>query len=501
MLKQEKWFFFAKSLPAEVNHKWTSADSFGLNSHLNKIFKIGAEMKKNIPLFTAVILLLNFQSLSAQITYSSPPDSTIVIYPGQVIKYYYTYNSNGSPTEDESVYFVDNEISQSWRTVYEYDENNNKTLKLRQKQDSTGWGNYDKIEYEYDTNNNLIFEFEQFWVDSVWVDTDRRTIEYNTEGKPITEIFEYWFIDKWNLDYRLDREYNENGLLSMLTEVTEFLGSLFNSKRDTFAYDSDGNLLEQIEQRYADSVWAPYKQYLHKYSNGMLDTTTFSWWEDTFWDPFDRTIFTYNNNKDKTHETVQLFQDSAWVNRSQDTWVYSQLNKVEEYFTSYWVSEAWDKDAGYVYEYDSEGNNIFQQIGNWENGAYSSEGLIAPLTLKVSDDLEFVYSGTSFTAFFSSSVTSVNESEFIPVNFKLEQNYPNPFNPTTRIKYQVSSNENVTIKVFDSIGREVTTLISKQLQPGVYEVDFNASAFSSGIYFYMIQAGDFVQTKKMLLIK
>jgi len=88
-----------------------------------------------------------------------------------------------------------------------------------------------------------------------------------------------------------------------------------------------------------------------------------------------------------------------------------------------------------------------------------------------------------------------------PNIFSLEQNYPNPFNPTTSIQYAINSRQFVQLKVYDILGNEVATLVNEQKEPGYYEVEFNATQFSSGVYFYRLQAGDFVQTKKMILMR
>ncbi|MBL1123926.1 MAG: T9SS type A sorting domain-containing protein [Ignavibacteriota bacterium] len=109
-----------------------------------------------------------------------------------------------------------------------------------------------------------------------------------------------------------------------------------------------------------------------------------------------------------------------------------------------------------------------------------------------------------------------------PIEFSLEQNFPNPFNPTTKIKYTIPASLNpskggtlVQLQVFDILGNAVATLVNEQKQPGTYEVEFNTASHSgevrnlpagrqglpSGIYFYKLQAGTFVQTKKMILIK
>ncbi|MDZ7766250.1 MAG: T9SS type A sorting domain-containing protein [Melioribacteraceae bacterium] len=85
--------------------------------------------------------------------------------------------------------------------------------------------------------------------------------------------------------------------------------------------------------------------------------------------------------------------------------------------------------------------------------------------------------------------------------FHLTQNYPNPFNPTTSIEYQVSSSEKVSLKVYDILGREIKTLVNEVKSPGSYEVQFDAPQLASGVYFYRLTASDFVQTKKMILLR
>jgi len=88
-----------------------------------------------------------------------------------------------------------------------------------------------------------------------------------------------------------------------------------------------------------------------------------------------------------------------------------------------------------------------------------------------------------------------------PTAFALEQNYPNPFNPTTSIQYSVVGSQNVTIKVFNVLGKEVAVLVSEKQEPGTYTVEFATTGLASGTYIYRMQAGEFVQTKKMVLLK
>ncbi|MCI0715133.1 MAG: PQQ-dependent sugar dehydrogenase [Chlorobi bacterium] len=88
-----------------------------------------------------------------------------------------------------------------------------------------------------------------------------------------------------------------------------------------------------------------------------------------------------------------------------------------------------------------------------------------------------------------------------PVNFSLSQNYPNPFNPVTKIKYEIPKSEFVTLKIYNVLGIEIVALVDEQKQTGSYETEWNASSFPSGVFFYELQAGDFIDRKKMVLLK
>jgi len=88
-----------------------------------------------------------------------------------------------------------------------------------------------------------------------------------------------------------------------------------------------------------------------------------------------------------------------------------------------------------------------------------------------------------------------------PLDFSLEQNYPNPFNPFTTIKYGISEKSQVELVVFNTLGEEVIELVNEVKEPGIYEVELNAGNLTSGVYFYRMQSGDFIQTKKMVLLR
>jgi len=110
------------------------------------------------------------------------------------------------------------------------------------------------------------------------------------------------------------------------------------------------------------------------------------------------------------------------------------------------------------------------------------------------------------TNFGGDPIGIVNLANDLPYNFSLSQNYPNPFNPHTKIKFDIPAivrgqTSNVKLIIYDVLGREVTTLVDEELKPGTYEADWDGSNFSSGVYFYKLISNDFVETKKMVLMK
>lgn len=113
--------------------------------------------------------------------------------------------------------------------------------------------------------------------------------------------------------------------------------------------------------------------------------------------------------------------------------------------------------------------------------------------------LPIVTTGGNATLFSEESESSVSNNE--PYKFSLSQNFPNPFNPATMIEYSIAKAENVQLKVYDLLGREIATLVNGIQVPGSYNVTFNASKLSSGVYFYKLTAGSYTSIKRMVLIK
>ena len=118
------------------------------------------------------------------------------------------------------------------------------------------------------------------------------------------------------------------------------------------------------------------------------------------------------------------------------------------------------------------------------------------------DDDLFIGNGKGGIYFYeNTTVNPVQHSSSLSTDFQLFQNYPNPFNPLTTISYQISKQSFVTLKVYDVLGKEVVTLVHAVQPPGMHSLQWDAEDFSSGIYFCILSAGNFVQAKKLVLLK
>ncbi len=116
----------------------------------------------------------------------------------------------------------------------------------------------------------------------------------------------------------------------------------------------------------------------------------------------------------------------------------------------------------------------------------------------------YIFAGTEdgiWRLRYPEAVTRVKSSQNVPAGFVLEQNYPNPFNPTTVVNYQLPVSGNVTLIVYDVLGRSVATLVNERQTAGSHSVKFDAVGLPSGVYFYRLQAGSFARTKKMILLQ
>jgi hypothetical protein len=139
--------------------------------------------------------------------------------------------------------------------------------------------------------------------------------------------------------------------------------------------------------------------------------------------------------------------------------------------------------------------------GSWSvyNTGIPSSVPCHDLTLHSSGKLVVWTHGRS--AYYTDVPVGITPISQVASEFSLKQNYPTPFNPVTRFEFQIAKSAPVTLVVYNTLGEQVQTILNQQLSPGSYKIDFDAGNLSSGIYFYRLIAGNFTDTKKMILVK
>jgi hypothetical protein len=167
-----------------------------------------------------------------------------------------------------------------------------------------------------------------------------------------------------------------------------------------------------------------------------------------------------------------------------------------------------------AYSFASAGSDLF--AGTYQLGVYrstdgganwSSYGLSGSVINALAVNGANLFAGVEGgiqrrrTAAGESLVRLEGSENILPDRFSLEQNYPNPFNPSTKIVYRVDSQQSTVLKVYDALGQEVATLVNEVQGPGTYTVNWNATGFTSGVYFYRLTAGSYVETRKLVVAK
>ena len=172
-------------------------------------------------------------------------------------------------------------------------------------------------------------------------------------------------------------------------------------------------------------------------------------------------------------------------------------------------------NGGSVYCLAVSGTNLF--AGTWGGGVFLSTNngtnwlnknqgfnyVQSVYALLIAND--YIFAGTGgysvWRRLYSEAIGIQNISTVIPSSFSLLQNYPNPFNPSTKIKFEIKDSRFTILKIYDILGKEIETLVNEKLSPGTYEVNWNASQYPSGVYFYRLDANGFSDMKKMILMK
>jgi len=398
---------------------------------------------------------------------------------GNYHKYIYTYDSNGNLTEKLEQHRRNNEWLNHRKYIYTYDANGNLTEWLRQSWDANNkiWVNYWLYTYTYDITGNMMEELSQYWHGNAWVNNYKYTFTYDTIGN-MTE----WLRQSWDKDnnswINREREIYTNDTYGNMTEQMrqEFENNIWLSWwKTTFIYDTtDGNMTAKFYHMLENNIWiCEHKETFIYNTTGNLTEWLYQHWDDESNDwrsPYEVHTYTYDANGNMTEELEQRWDwdNEELVNNWKETYNYDENGNLTERLSKEWYSDknVWVNDWKYTYTYDVNGN-LAEEFGkSWE---YSIESRMVIDGRK--DDL------------------------------RLSQNYPNPFNSLTTFHFSIPQRDFVSIKVYNILGKEITTLVNEVSLSGNHPVFWSGNNQPSGVYLIRMEYGDFTQVRKVMVVR
>jgi hypothetical protein len=332
-------------------------------------------------------------------------------------------------------------------------------------------------------------------------DTVRVSFTYDNDGNILTELTEYWDDTHWGTDWLARTTYTYDGNGNRLMALSEFWSAAQwrNGSRRTYTYDGSGNRLTEVIEHSYDSAWVAYSRYTYTYDGRGNRLTALSefWSQDrTEWAFYDRTAYAYDGSGNTLSELNQYWV-AQWLNRSRRTYTYDGSGNRLTAVVEGWDGSQWISGSRYAYVYDGDGNLRIFRAETWWEGAWvpAEGGFFFPI-------LERTFQGYQIALHYTKVDTSIAiQLNSLPTSYQLHQNYPNPFNPTTTISCDLPQVADVTLTVYDVLGRQVRELASGTKPAGTYEVTFDAGGLPSGLYFYRLQAGSYVETKRMVIVR
>ena len=421
---------------------------------------------------------------------------------GYVTIYKYKYNSIGNIIQ---LYVYDTLGYVSNMTYYEYNSNNKVNSEVNEKKKNDIWENYSKEIYQYNQFDSLVNDTKYFWSSGEWKENWRIIHEFENNGNKIAEYYQNWQNGNWIINgfphyYSYDKE---NRLISETFKFYTTFGDVVEVN-NIYTYDNHSKLLTKLSKDSNNSgPWEDNRLQEYYYNNeGQLNSMVVKDWRN-YWKNNGKVTYKYNSFGKLISEIWQIW-DSSWVNSERILINYDDReNKISE-FNDYWKGTSWNYSSGSgrtLYNYDSNNNCTLELAAAWIDDQWTARK--ENLVFQDSFGRTFNFYTFKFNAYYKPfNTTAVTDYKISNVTqFVLKQNYPNPFNPKTTIKYSILKSSFVTLKVYDMLGKEVTTLVNEERGTGNYKVDFDGSYLPSGVYFYRMQAGIFSETKKLVLLK
>lgn len=391
-----------------------------------------------------------------------------------------------------SFIYLDNN---SKRLAYTYDTNGLLLNELLEHNlSATQWYSFSQYTYTYDSNGKMLTKLYKERKNQTLANLRLYTYTYNTDGKLSTSLYQIWVNEAWRNSSRYIYTYDSSG--NMVAELYQegSSGAFVDYLRYTYTYDTNGKMLTCMSESKASGVWEISYRLSYTYdSNGNILTELSESWKNGTWEISYRLSYNYDSDGDILNKLYEGLVGGVWVNSLRYTYTYDANKNLLKDLLEYWHNGTWAYDWEFNYTYDENNNTVTASLS----------GLNQPSTLTITYNNKknkLSVSGFNCNVQYA-QITGIKDEINNGLVFTLDQNYPNPFNPSTIINYSIPEDNFVTIKVYDVLGKEVTTLVDEEMPAGNYNINFDGSNLASGIYLYQIKTKNFTQTKKMVLMR
>ncbi len=436
------------------------------------------------------------------------------------------------------VYFPDTLVLKSStstiRISASYNQKGWMTRRLVELWSAGQWANYVLDSWIFSGPNNDNIDVEQVWAGGQWVNSTLDSSTYDARGNMLVHLYEYWTKGKWQDSILSSRTYDANG--GMLTDWSKLWqnGQWVNSNQEAYTNDANGNDLTYLNQNWSNGQWqnSDYWTYTYDGNNDVMTWTRQEWqsgggpwvnsalitytyvaagkpglvfaqtWSGGQWANAGQTTYTYDGSGNLLSEVGQSWSNGTWVNYGKDSYTYDAGGNALTHLYQTWSNGQWTNWTMGTFTYDSHGNTLSGVNAGWSNSAWApADGQF--IIFFVSDGGYSYFKGDTISISYTLlNVTGVPAAAGDRVTeYALSQNYPNPFNPGTTISYALPKASHVTLALYNALGQLVSTLVNRSEEPGLHEVKVDGSGLASGVYIYRIQAGSFVQSKKLILLK
>ena len=376
----------------------------------------------------------------------------------------------------------------------------------------------DNIAYQ----NSIDFDTKttHVWRDSAWHSKLQWLKSYDSNGYLTESEFYISRNDEWLIRGNVSYTNNDNGSPNTKIKQVYRGGSFRNRSLNEYNYNDSGDLTQNTRYKWHDNSWNNRSQKELQYEGGLCVNSTYYRWEDTTWTNRYLNEISYNDNGDRDVKVGYKWTDSGWNEWHKTEYSFDDNSNLSQKIFSKWTDSGWITKARITISRDDSFNPVdillekvdstdaWNNVSLRENAFFDGAMIMESVSSRWHDDGWHLRKRNEYTYINGPGRSSLNiiEPISLPEQVTLDQNYPNPFNPITTISYEIPKTEFVMVSVFNLRGNKITTLVNELQNPGVKSYNWNGTndygnSVAAGVYIYTIQAGNYRQSKKMILLK